>query len=116
MVVNGIWVLAASPTLSSSAFFNPDIPRHAITVGFITMLIFGMAVRMLPGFSGKTRVASTALVLATFWLGNVATLFRVAPLFVPDLLPSKLALGSSGVVGWLAVACLAVNLYQTWEH
>jgi uncharacterized protein involved in response to NO len=117
MIVNGVSSVVTSPTLSPAGpFFNPDIPRHAITVGFITLLIFGMAVRMLPGFSGKTRVASTPLVLATFWLGNIATLFRVAPLFAPDLLVSKIALGSSGAIGWLAVACLAVNLYWTWER
>ncbi len=115
-LANGVSVLVMSPTLSPGGpFFNPDISRHAMTAGFITLLIFGMAVRMLPGFSAKTRVASTALVLATFWLGNLATLFRVVPLFAPDLLVSKIALGSSGAIGWLAVACLAVNLHRTWE-
>ncbi len=117
MVSNGLSLLAGAPALSmATPFFNPDISRHAITMGFITLLIFGMAARMLPGFSGKTRVASTALVLATFWLGNTAAIFRVAPLFAPDLLVSRIALGSSGAIGWLAVACLAINLYRTWER
>ncbi len=115
MFVNGLWLIVTSPTLSPATLFNPDIARHAITVGFISMLIFGMAVRMLPGFSGKTRIASTVLVLATFWLGNAATLFRVAPLFLPGVLVLRFALGVSGLIGWLAVACLAANLYWTWE-
>jgi uncharacterized protein involved in response to NO len=110
-LLNGAIVLLGSPTL-----FNPDIERHAITVGFITLLIFGMAVRMLPGFGGKTRVASTHLVLVTFWLGNLATLFRVAPLLVPDIPGATAVLASSGVIAWPGVACLAANLWRTWQR
>lgn len=105
----------ASVVLGNSTLFNPDIERHAITVGFITLLIFGMAVRMIPGFSGKPRIASPRLVLATFWLGNLAALFRVAPLFAPDLPGMNIAFGLSGALGWLAVACLAVNLWRTFH-
>ena len=107
-ILNGAFQLIAA-----TALFHPDVERHAITVGFITLLIFGMAVRMLPGFGGKTRVASPRLVLATFWLGNAAALFRVAPLFAPDLIGAKVALASSGAIAWLAVACLAINLWLT---
>lgn len=101
--------------LGSSALLNPDIERHSITLGFITLLIFGMAVRMLPGFSGKRQVASTQLVLATFWLGTIATVFRVAPLLAPGVPGADIALGSSGAIGWLAVACLSVNLWLTFR-
>ncbi|HEX7593121.1 MAG TPA: NnrS family protein, partial [Anaerolineae bacterium] len=103
----------AASVLGNPALLNPDIERHAITVGFITLLIFGMAARMLPGFSGKARVASTRLVVATFWLGNLAALCRVAPLLAPGVIGADIALGSSGAIGWLAVACLAVNLWRT---
>ncbi len=102
--------------LGNPALLNPDIERHAITVGFITLLIFGMATRMLPGFSGKSRIASPRLVLATFWFGNLAALFRVAPLFAPSIAGANLALGSSGALGWLAVACLAANLWRTMRQ
>lgn len=92
-----------------------DAIRHALTVGFITMLIFGMAVRMAPGFSGKRRVAYPRLVFVTFVLGNLATLARVVPLFFPASDFSLAFLGSSGALGWLAVACLAVNLVRTFR-
>lgn len=105
----------AAMLVNSSALLNPDIERHAITVGFISLLIFGMAVRMLPGFSGKTRVASARLVLATFWLGNLAALTRVLPLFAPNLVGANFALAGSGTLGWLAVACLALNLWKTFS-
>lgn len=104
-----------SSVLGNPALFNPDIERHAVTVGFITLLIFGMAVRMLPGFSGKARVASSRLVLATFWLGNLTALFRVLPLFAPDVVGMNIALGISGAIGWLAVVCLAINLHRTFR-
>ncbi len=109
-IVNGAVMLLGSPAL-----LNPDVERHSITLGFITLLIFGMAVRMLPGFSGKRKVANTRLVLATFWLGNVATVFRVAPLLAPGLPGADIALGSSGAIGWLAVLCLAANLWMTFR-
>jgi hypothetical protein len=72
-----------------------------------------MAARMLPGFSGKNRIASARLVLMTFWLGNLAALFRVAPLLAPAFPGGDIALGTSGAIGWLAVACLAANLGRT---
>jgi hypothetical protein len=109
-IVNGVAALAGSPAL-----LNPDIERHSITLGFVTLLIFGMSVRMLPGFSGKTKIASTRLVVATFWLGNLATLFRVAPLLIPTAPGANLILASSGAIGWLAVLCLGINLWWTFR-
>ncbi|MCL4394650.1 MAG: hypothetical protein M1482_07585 [Chloroflexi bacterium] len=94
---------------------NPDVEHHAITVGFVTLLIFAMAARMLPGFSGKRAVASPRLVLATACLGNLAAIFRVLPLFATAFVPAEAAFGISGAVGWAAVACLAVNLWRTWR-
>lgn len=99
-----------------------DAIRHMYVLGFITLLIFGVSVRMLPGFLKKKRVASTILVDATFWLGNVATIFRVLPLMLPprllDALPSagvmaQTAFAVSGLIGLGAVVCLAANLWRT---
>ena len=115
-VIDGVFSILGNPAL-----LNPDVERHALTVGFITLLIFGMAARMLPGFSGKSRVASTRLVFATFWLGNLAALFRVVPPILsdvegaPNIAGADIALGLSGAIGWFAVACLAVNLWRTFR-
>lgn len=119
-----VWLVSASVVslangismIGSGAFVvNPDAERHSLTLGYITLLISGMAVRMLPGFSGKRRVASPALVLATFWIGNLAAVLRVVPLFVPGLTASDAALGLSGAVGWIAIACLAANMWLTFR-
>jgi uncharacterized protein involved in response to NO len=101
-----------------------DAIRHMYLLGFVTHLIFGASVRMLPGFIKRNGVASAVLVDATFWLGSAATVCRVVPLLFPswlfDLLPASDALAQtifaiSGVFGWGAVLCLAINLRQTAE-
>jgi hypothetical protein len=95
---------------------------HMYLGGFITLLIFGMAVRMLPGFLRKRRLASPALVSATFWLGNAAVVCRVLLFVIPISLlarfpgfaaAAKTAFALSGLIGLAAVVCLAINLRKT---
>jgi hypothetical protein len=126
-----IWLVLAVGTEAASAvarlFGSPPLIQsnavlHMYLMGFISLLIFGMAVRMLPGFMHKRRVASPALVEATFWLGNVAVLCRVALFLLPprllSLLPglslgARMAFALSGLFGLAAVLALAVNLWLT---
>ncbi len=99
-----------------------DAGRHIYVLGFISNLILGMSVRMIPGFMGKKKIAQPKLVSATFWLGNGATLFRVLPLMVPVALfeaapravqIAQTAFALSGALGLFAIACLAINLWKT---
>lgn len=123
-------VLGASMELLSGAAILLGYPipiaadaiRHMYLLGFITHLIFGASVRMLPGFIRRKRVASAALVDATFWLGSAAAVCRVVPLLSPAWLFDRLPAGDwlvqtifacSGTLGWGAVVCLAVNLWHT---
>lgn len=126
-----IWLVAAAALevlsgvaalLGDPAILNPDALRHLYLLGFVTHLILGMAVRMIPGLIQRRRVASAALVDATFWLGNGAVICRVLPLLVPVSLSAQLpalhralqaGFGISGLLGMLAVGCLAVNLWRT---
>ncbi|MBZ0159932.1 MAG: hypothetical protein K8G79_07340 [bacterium] len=112
----------AATLLGYSIPISTDAIRHMYLLGFITHLVFGASVRMLPGFIKRKRVASTVLVDATFWLGGTATVCRVIPLLSPswffDLLPAgdvlvQTIFAISGVFGWGAVLCLAMNLRQT---
>lgn len=116
-VIQGGAVVAGSPPA-----FGAGAVRHMYLLGFVTLLIVGVAVRMLPGFMRKKAVAHPTLVEATFWLGNAAAAFRVLPLLLPSaLLASVPAVGTlarrafalSGMIGLAAVACLAVNLWLT---
>lgn len=104
------------------ATISSDAVRHAYLLGFITNLILGMAVRMIPGFIQKKETARPNLVAATFWLANAAAVMRILPLLLPpdlaELAPTAVvvalrAFSLSGVFGMAAVICLAVNLVKT---
>jgi uncharacterized protein involved in response to NO len=99
-----------------------DAVRHMVLLGFITHLIFGVSVRVIPGLLKKRCVASARLVDATFWLGSIAAACRVLPLLAPSsladtvpgsVLMTQVAFGLSGVFGLVAVMCLAINLWKT---
>jgi uncharacterized protein involved in response to NO len=122
LLLGGVLTLADGPPLPT------DVERHALGAGFVTLLILGMGVRLLPGFLGRSQVASARLVWASFWLGNAAALLRVGPVLIPWLLalaggaaePSLApwlarALALSGVLGMAAVACLGWNLWRTFR-
>jgi hypothetical protein len=61
-----IWA-AASPTMPAGIW---GAPRHALTVGFLAMMVFAISQRILPAFSGmrllfSTKLMFTALLLLT---------------------------------------------------
>jgi uncharacterized protein involved in response to NO len=94
-----------------------DAVRHTFAIGFIALLICGIAPRMLPSFSGG-KIASPALVSATLWLGNAAALLRVgallfAPLFVgtQGFALDTILFSLSGPCGLALAICLAINLW-----
>jgi uncharacterized protein involved in response to NO len=116
-IISGITALVARPVLLSNGAI-----RHMYLLGFITLLIVGMAVRMLPGFLHKKRVMSPALVEATFWFGNVAVVSRVLlpllPAAILQTLPgvalvARSAFAVSGLLGLVTIGCLAVNIWRT---
>jgi hypothetical protein len=116
-VVSGLATLVGGPFA-----INLTAIRHIYLLGFITLLIFAMAVRMLPGFWHKRRVADPALVEATFWLGNLAVGCRILLYLLPagvwntvsgSFVVARTALALSGVLGWGAVMCLGTNLWMT---
>jgi uncharacterized protein involved in response to NO len=114
LTINGLTMLfAAVPVVAG------DTIRHSLAIGFITLLICGIAPRMLPGFSGG-HIASPALVNATLWLGNTAALLRVGSLLLAPLLVTlnvtgislyAMVFGLSGPLGLALAICLTVNLW-----
>ncbi|CUS99587.1 hypothetical protein [Candidatus Chrysopegis kryptomonas] len=102
--------------------YGEDPVRHSFFAGFITLLILGMAQRMLPGFMHKSKIANTKIVFWTFILGNVSVFSRVVPMLVPLYLSgsmwifTKIMLYLFGVSGFIAIASiilLYVNLWKT---
>ncbi len=108
-------VLRVLPYVNEMISIPQDAARHALFVGFLTLLIFGMAVRMTPGFSGKRALADPALVTWLFVLGNTAALLRVAPTFFSQSEFALLLWGLSGFSGWCAVLVLAIGLWRTFR-
>ncbi|HKW23133.1 MAG TPA: hypothetical protein VJO13_17240 [Ktedonobacterales bacterium] len=112
-----------SLAIGSYAPFAVDAARHSFAVGFIALLICGIAPRMLPGFSGG-RIVSPALVRATLWLGNGAALLRVGAVLLAQPLASlgdagatldSVIFGLSGPFGLALAICLAVNLWPALQ-
>ncbi len=94
-----------------------DAVRHAFAIGFIALLICGIAPRMLPSFSGG-EIVSPSLVSATFWFGNAAAVLRVssilfAPLFAgtQGFAIDTFLFSLSGPFGLALAICLAINLW-----
>lgn len=114
LIIEGVGLL-----LSGSYLFPIDAIRHSLAIGFIALLICGIAPRMIPGFSGGT-IASSKLVTATLWLGNGAALLRVGSLLLSPVLvllgsvgqtTSAIAFGISGPFGLALAICLLINLW-----
>ena len=92
-----------------------DAIRHSLALGFLTLLICGIAPRMLTGFSGAS-IRSAGLVTATLWLGNAAVILRLSVYWLPLQAGDGAALqaalfGASGPLGLALIACLATNLW-----
>lgn len=129
LIVAGLLLLGGGLAEAVGAAALPqDAERHALGAGFITLLILGMGVRLVPGFLGRRKMASGSLVWATLWLGSAAALLRVGPPIANWLvalagappLPTYGALGGlggllalSGVLDVLAVAAFGWNLWRT---
>jgi hypothetical protein len=89
-----------------------DAEWHILGAGFMTLLILGEGVNLLPGFAGRP-LRSEARVWANLVFGNLAVLLRVAPVLLSALFAGLLgpgALASSGLAGLLAVALFTYNI------
>ena len=112
LLIDGIGLL-----LAGTMPIDFDAIRHSFALGFIALLICGIAPRMLPSFSGHA-IVSPKLVSATLWLGNSAAVLRVGSILLAPLLASLhenalelLLFGLSGPVGLALASCLAINLW-----
>ena len=119
LIGNGLALLLAIPPP-----FALDAIRHSFAVGFVALMICGVAPRMIPGFTGG-NIVSPVLIHATLWLGNSAAVLRVGSLLLSPLLARltslgqplyAMAFGLSGPVGLALAICLAVNLWPALRY
>jgi uncharacterized protein involved in response to NO len=103
--------------LTGTSLVAVDAIRHSFAIGFIALLLCGVAPRMIPSFSGGA-IVSPHLVSTTLWLGNCAAVLRVGSILLAPLLASwylnpvdTLIFGLSGPFGLALAICFAVNLW-----
>ncbi|MGQ3685380.1 MAG: DUF1858 domain-containing protein [Candidatus Loosdrechtia sp.] len=88
--------------------------RHAIFVGFISMMILGCASKMIP-LSKGVRLCSVKLLNVTFLLINAGCIARVIsqPLSAHLYPQFYVLLGTSGFIEYAAMFCFSMNAWKT---
>jgi hypothetical protein len=89
---------------------------HAITVGFMSTMIMGMAARIVPAFAA-TRLHSRALFIGAWWCLMLGTALRVPTQALYTSAGGIVVplLGLSGVIQLAAIMLFAWNLWRTLE-
>jgi len=94
----------------SHAFYGAT--RHAITVGFISMMILGVAAKVVPVLNGVDSGALAGLWLP-FTLINAGCFLRVSTQILTDLMPGAFSvIGLSGVLEVTGIAMWGIGLYR----
>jgi uncharacterized protein involved in response to NO len=110
--VLGIW---ASLVPDSHGIWGAS--RHALTVGFLAMMVFSVGQRILPAFSGMRLLFSTKLMFGSLSLLAIGCLLRVSSEIVAYQEFATWAwswLPVSAVIEMTAVTIFAVNLLGTF--
>ena len=119
-----VWALV-SAALAIWASISPTMPtgiwgasRHALTVGFLAMMVFAIGQRVLPAFSGMRLLFSTKLMFLALLFLSLGCFLRVSSeiLAYQGYLPSAWSwLPVSAVVEMAAVTVFALNLVLTFS-
>lgn len=111
IVVSGLGAEPAGPLMSAA--------RHALGLGFVTMMIYGVGSRALPAFLGR-RLWSDRLQLATILLTDLAVALRVGLQSIPGerlgtaaLTLANAVVGISGLIAYAALVAFALNVART---
>lgn len=117
-----VWLLASAGISLSAAAWDKagglwGASRHALTVGFISAMVFAIGQRVLPAFCGMRVLFSTKLMFADLALLNLGCLLRVVSEigayedYLPVLWP---VLPVSAVIEMAAMTIFAANLLITF--
>lgn len=112
----GLAILAAGGLGLASSYFQVSAARHALALGFVTLMIYSVASRVLPSFTGR-RWWSRRLQTLTLAIGNVAVALRVAAQLVPDGggQPGAVFNGVAGMLAYGALVLFAANAVRMWR-
>ena len=105
-------LLSRATRLPAQNLWWADAARHTFTIGFLTLLIVGMSLRILPVFSGKT-LWSPRLAYATYTLLLLGTAMRLLQ-YPAAFRPVFYEIGSyMGIPVVAALVLYLVNLVRT---
>ncbi|MEO8349810.1 MAG: DUF542 domain-containing protein [Acidobacteriota bacterium] len=105
-------VLSRTTRIPAQNLWWADAGRHVFTIGFLTLLIVGMSLRILPVFSGK-RLWSPALARVTYALLLVGTAMRLLQ-YPAAFRPVFYEVGAyMGIPVVLALVLFTLNLFRT---
>jgi len=88
--------------------------NHALTVGFITMMIIGYASKMIPTFKG-INMHSIRLSNITFILLNTGCFLRVFSQILVGIHGKKVFYVTMGTSGWFELVALSLFGYNLWK-
>ncbi len=109
----GWYALRAAVVGAQPTYLETSAARHAFALGFVTLMIFGVAARALPSFLGR-RNWSERLQLATQLLANAGVALRVLPQGLgADGGTASFVVAVSGVLAYAALAVFALNVLRT---
>ncbi|MFN2348560.1 MAG: hypothetical protein ABR558_03155 [Thioalkalivibrio sp.] len=89
----------------------PRIHGHLMLLGFITMMVYGVGLHVLPRFSGRP-LYSERLANVQFYTANLGLLIMV----IGWLMFHNLTVSAGGLLAWSAMGMFAVNIALTVKH
>jgi len=119
-----VWLVIAADLGVCAAYFDHTYgwigaSRHALTVGFISTMVFAIGQRVLPAFAGMRLLYSPRLMFASLVLLNVGCALRVsseALAYEGYWPPAWRILPCSAVCELMAVTVFAANLMLTFKQ
>ena len=112
LAVIGAAAAVASAWSGADVHQLTDAVRHLVTVGFLTSTVVAMLFRLIPALEG-TPLPWPRLRALAFWALLIGVLLRSAELFVGHGWYARApGVPLSGVLVWLALACVAANLLR----
>ncbi len=115
-LILGMLIRATVPSLGDSTLAGHlfhGSSNHAVTVGFISMMMIGYASKMVPTFRGVS-LYSLRLSELTFLLLNLGIFLRVFFQLLVSSYPAA-AYPVVGVSGWIEVTALSFFAYNIWK-
>ena len=110
----GIGVLIASSAgVLGDGYFVASAARHAFALGFVTLMVYGVAARAIPAFLGRA-IRSPRLQLAAIVLTEAGVALRVVPQALGGIdRVSNALVGASGILAYAGLVAFAASLVRT---